>query len=127
MSPLVRFFLVLKGMNTSNQTLSDIVASAETGCVLKIKLKDAKNPVITAVDKVVNNDIVLKTTCLYGYPLEKRMITLDEIESIQRYKTYFDSPLFAKLRFIKNNISELRTRIKTLGGEPAERLNPEIN
>ena len=114
-------------MNTSNQTLRDILASAETGCVLKIKLKDAKNPVITAVEKVLNEDIILKPTCLYGYPLVKRMITLNEVESVKRYKTYFDSPLFTKLRFITNNISELRTRIKTLGGEPADRLNPEIN
>jgi hypothetical protein len=114
-------------MNTSNATLSDLQASADTGCVLKIKLRDVKNPVITAVDKLVNDDIVLKPTCLYGYPLEKRMITFEDIESVKRYKTYFDSPLFTKLRFIKNNISALRTRITTLGGERSERFNPEVN
>ena len=114
-------------MNFRKEFLSDIQASAETGCVLKLKLKDAKNPVITAIDKISEDRIVLKPTCLYGYPLEKRMVALSEIESVKRFKTHFDSPLFTKLRFIKNNISELRKSFKDLGGENRKSFNPEIN
>ena len=110
-----------------DEILRDIHASAETGCVLKLKLKDTKNPVITAVDKVSENQIVLKPTCLYGYPLEKRMIMPSEIESVKRYKTHFDSPLFTKLRYIKNNISSLRNDFKNLGGEARQSWNAEIN
>lgn len=113
-------------MNPVNDSFSDIQASANTGCVLKIKLKDAKNPIITAVEKISGDDIVLKTTCLYGYPIEQRIIRMAEIESIKRYKTSFDSPLFTKLRFIKNNISELRNQFKSLG-DTSESLNPGIN
>ena len=97
-------------MKPGKEILSDIQASAETGCVLKLQLKDARNPVITAIEQISEDRIVLKPTCLYGYPLEHRMVAFSEIEHVQRFKTHFDSPLFAKLRFIKNNISELRTR-----------------
>lgn len=104
-------------MEFSKEILKHIHASAETGCVLKLELKDAKNPVITAVDEVSEDQIVLKPTCLYGYPLEKRMVALSEIERVKRFKTQFDSPLFSKLRFIKNNISELRNSFKNIGSE----------
>lgn len=114
-------------MESSKEILSHIQASAETGCVLKLELKDAKNPVITAIDKISEDQIVLKPTCLYGYPLEKRMVALSEIESVKRFKTQFDSPLFAKLRFIKNNISELKNSFKVLGSENRKSFNPEIN
>ena len=95
-------------MKTKNDILNDVLLSAKTHCVLKIKLKNVPNPVITAVEKVNENEILLKPTCLYGYELKKRAITLPEIEEVKRYKTNFHSPLFEKLRFIKNNISEIR-------------------
>lgn len=94
-------------MKTKKEIFRDILMSAETNCVLKIKLKNVPNPVITAVEKVQKNKIILKPTCLYGYKLKKSAITLLEIEGITRYKTHFDSPLFEKLRYIKNNIPGL--------------------
>lgn len=114
-------------MKYTKEILSHIRASAETGCVLKLSLKGAKNPVITAIDEFSEDRIVLKPTCLYGYPLEKRMVALSEIESVKRFKTQFDSPLFTKLRFIKNNISGLRNGFKNLAGESRKSFNPEIN
>lgn len=95
-------------MKTKKDIFRDILASAETSCVLKIKLKNAPNPIITAVEKVQKNKIILKPTCLYGYKLKKRTITLLEIEGITRYKTHFDNPLFEKLRYVMNNISAIR-------------------
>lgn len=95
-------------MKTTKEILRDILISAETSCVVKIKLKGVKNPVITAVERVEKKKIVLKPTCLYGYTLAKRTITLAEIESLTRYKTLFNHPLFERLRFIKNNIVEIR-------------------
>lgn len=101
----------------------DIVISARTGCVVKLKLKDIANPVITAVESVSNNTIVLKPTCLYGYPLKKRTVTLSDIEQVKRYKTYFDHPLFERIRFIKNNISSVRTNLELLTKPPVKTLS----
>lgn len=95
-------------MKSKKEIFRDILISAETNCVLKIKLKDVRNPVITAVDKVGKNKITLKPTCLYGYRLPKRNITLVEIESVTRYKTHFNHPIFEKIRFIKNNLADMR-------------------
>jgi hypothetical protein len=95
-------------MKTKKELFRDILLSANTNCVLKIKLKNAENPIITAVDKVLKNKIILKPTCLYGYKLKKRTISLLEIESIIRYHACFNQPLFVKLRYIKNHISDMR-------------------
>ena len=95
-------------MKSKKEIFKDILASAQTSCVLKIKLRDVTNPVITAVDRVDKNKITLKPTCLYGFPVPRRVITLLEIESVVRYKTHFNHPLFEKMRFIKNNIAAIR-------------------
>lgn len=98
--------------------MRDLIASQQTNCVLKIKLRNAQNPVITAVEQIGRKKIVLKPTCLYGYKLRKRNFTLPEIESVVRYKTRFDSPLFARLRYIRSNISSLRHTLDQMN-EPA--------
>lgn len=110
-------------MKSKKDIFKDILISAQTGSVLKIKLRDSETPVITAVDHISKNKIVLKPTCLYGYPLKKRNITLLEIESVIRYKTHFDHPLFEKLRFIKNNIPTLRRDFGSLGEDPSPVLS----
>ncbi len=95
-------------MKSKKDIFKDILISSETSCVLKIKLRGASNPIITAVEQVRNNQILLKPTCLYGYRLRKRNIQLPDIEDVTRYKTNFNSPLFRKIRYIKNNIAEMR-------------------
>jgi hypothetical protein len=101
-------------MKTVKDIFRDLLASANTNCVLKIKLKNVDTPVITAVERIGKKRILLKPTCLYGYRLSQRYITLPQIESVTRYKTQFDHPLFARLRFIKNNISEIRKSFQYL-------------
>jgi hypothetical protein len=120
---MVRLLDTLHSMKTKKEIFKDILISAQTGSVVKIKLRDAKNPLITAVDHISKNKIVLKPTCLYGYCLKKRNITLLEIESVILYKTNFHHPLFEKLRFIKNNISELRKNFGTLQEDPSHALS----
>jgi hypothetical protein len=119
---MVRFLERRIMMETKQEILKDVLLSAQTHCVLKIKLKAAPNPVITAVEKVNKDSIVLKQTCLYGYQLEKRAITLPEIEAVTRYKTNFHHPLFEKLRFIKNNISEIRNNFGRMKQDPSGTL-----
>lgn len=102
-------------MKTTNEILKEILVSAKTSCVLKIKLRNEKNPVITAVEKVLKNKIILRPTCLYGYEIKTRTITLTDIQTVIRYKTNFDNPLFAKLRFIKNNIGVIRNDFEAMG------------
>jgi hypothetical protein len=106
-------------MKTKKEIFKDILISAQTGSVLKIKLKDQPNPVITAVDHISKNKIVLKPTCLYGYRVARRNITLLEIEAVTRYRTQFDHPLFQKLRFIKDNLSAIRKDFETFNDQPS--------
>ena len=120
---MVRFLETLRAMKTKKEIFKDILMSAQTGSVIKIKLRDTENPLITAVDHISKNRIVLKPTCLYGYRLKKRNITLLEIESVILYKTHFHHPLFEKLRFIKNNISELRKNFGTLHEDASHALS----
>lgn len=101
-------------MKSKKEIFKDILLSAETDCVLKIKLKNIKNPIITAVDRVIQNKIILKQTCLYGYRLRKRTITLLEVESVSRYHAQYNHPMFVKMRFIKNHIGELRNNFESL-------------
>jgi hypothetical protein len=108
----------MSGMKSKKQILKDLLQSEKTNCVLKIKLQNVPNPIITAVEKVEKGKIILKPTCLYGYTLRERNITLPEIEGVTRYKTNFDNPLFVKLRFIKNNISAIRHNIQGFAQEP---------
>lgn len=110
-------------MKSKKEILEDILKSAESNCVLKIKLRNVPNPVITAVEKVGKNKITLKPTCLYGYEIEKRDITLTEIESVKRYNTRFNNPLFEKLRFIRSNISTIRQNFKDFDKNPEALLD----
>jgi len=109
-------------MKSKKEIFHDILASAQTNCVLKLKLRNAPNPVITAVDKIGKNRITLKPTCLYGYKIKKRQITLLEIESVTRYKASFNNPIFEKIRFIKNNLAEIRRNIGTFEGDASAML-----
>ena len=111
-------------MKTKKEIFRDILISAQTNCVLKIKLRNEPNPVITAVDRVLKNKIILRPTCLYGYRLRKRTITLLDVESVTRYRTRFDNPLFQKLRYIRNNISAIRQNLTDLDSADASFFNP---
>lgn len=110
-------------MKSKKEILGDILKSAESNCVLKIKLRNVPNPVITAVEKVEKNKITLKPTCLYGYEIGKRDITLTEIESVKRYNTRFNNPLFEKLRFIRSNISAIRQNFEAFERNPKSLLH----
>lgn len=105
-------------MKSPKEIFRDILISAQTNCVLKIKLRNVTNPVITAVDRVEKNKITLKPTCLYGYRLNKRTITLLEIESVTRYHTQFNTPIFERLRFIASNISAIRQNFEAFRYQP---------
>lgn len=95
-------------MKSKKEIFKDILISAQTSCVLKIKLTGVRNPMITAVDHIERNRIILKPTCLYGYPLAQRIVTLTQIENVTRYRAQFNHPLFEKLRFVRNNLSAIR-------------------
>ena len=111
-------------MKTKKEIFRDILMSAQTNCVLKIKLKNVPNPVITAVERVQKNKIILRPTCLYGYKLKKRTITLLDIDNVIRYQTRFDNPLFVKLRYIRHNLAAIRQNIGQMENGQASIFNP---
>ncbi len=106
-------------MESKKEIFREILYSANTNCVLKIKLKRSNSLLITAVDRISKNEIILKPTCLYGYKIKQQKITLLEIDSVTRYHANFYHPLFVKLRYVKDNITALRQNVKSLKPEIA--------
>lgn len=99
-------------MKTSrNEILGELLLSEKADNVLSIKLRDHARPFLTSVDKVLLDKILLQPTCIYGYPLHRRTITLVEIESVTRYNVSFSSPIFERIRQIKDNIRNMRDNI----------------
>jgi hypothetical protein len=86
----------------------ELLLSENRGYVLGIKIKGMNRPIKTAIHQVDHNKIVFESTCIYGYPLERTIYTLVDIEWVKRYKVLFSSPVYESIRIIKNNIQLLR-------------------
>jgi hypothetical protein len=93
------------------EILRELLLSENRGFVLSLKLKGDNRPIKTRVKQVEHNRIVLESTCIFGHPLERTVLTLIDIEWVKRYKVLFDSPVYESIRMIKDNIRLMRTRI----------------
>lgn len=99
------------------EILRELLLSENRGFVLNIKLIDDSRPIKTAVKHVDHNKIVLESTCIFGHPLERTVLTLLDIEWVKRYKVQFDSPVYESIRLIKDNIRLMRNRIGIMAPE----------
>jgi hypothetical protein len=93
------------------EILREVLLSENRGYVLSIKLKDSKSLIKTAVKNVDHNKIILESTCIYGHPLERTVITLVEIEWVKRYKVLYTNSVFESIRIIKENIRLMRNTL----------------
>ena len=93
------------------EILRELLLSENRGFVLSIKLIDSAQPIKTAVRHLDHNKIVLESTCIFGHPLDRTVISLKDIEWVTRYKVLYNSPVYESIRLIKDNIRVMRTRI----------------
>jgi hypothetical protein len=93
------------------EILRELLLSENRGYVLSIKLKDNKSLIKTAVKNVDHNRIILESTCIYGHPLERTVITLVDIEWVKRYKVLYTNSVFESIRIIKENIRLMRNTL----------------
>lgn len=93
------------------EILRELLLSENRGFVLCIKLAGEERPIKTAVRSVEHNRVVLESTCIFGHPLARTVVTLLDIEWVKRYKVLFDSPVYESIRMIKDNIRVMRHRI----------------
>jgi hypothetical protein len=96
------------------EILRELLLSENRGFVLSIKLNDHAYPIKTAVKSVDHNKIILESTCIFGHPLERTVLTLLDIEWVKRYKVLYNSPVYESIRLIKDNIRVMRNRIGVL-------------
>jgi hypothetical protein len=96
------------------EILRELLLSENRGFVLCIKLNNDRKPIKTAVKQVDHNKIVLQSTCVFGHPLDRTVLTLLDIEWVKRYKVMYDSPVYESIRMIKDNIRIMRDRIGSI-------------
>lgn len=94
------------------EILRELLLSENRGYVIGIKIKGLEKPFKTVVRNVEHNRIILESTCVYGEPLERTIITLLEIEWVKRYKALFSSPVLESIRIIKSNLEGMKTKLK---------------
>lgn len=97
------------------EILRELLLSENRGYVLIIKVRDVSRPLKTAVKLVDHNKIILASTCIYGYPLERTVLTLVDIEWVKRCRVLFANPVYESIRIIKDNIRVMRNNIGVIG------------
>jgi hypothetical protein len=99
------------------EILRELLLSENRGYVLSIKIKDCSHPLRTAVKQINHNRIILESTCIYGHPLERSVLTLVEIEWVKRYKVFYSNSVFESIRIIKDNIRLMRNNIAAINAK----------
>src|SRR5687768_11680394 len=99
------------------EILRELLLSENRGFVLGIKLSNSKGLIKTAVKHVDHNKIILQSTCIFGHPIERTVLTLLDIEWVKRYRVTYDSPVYESIRMIKENIRIMRNRIGAITTE----------
>ena len=97
------------------EILRELLLSENRGYLLTIKMRASAAPLKTAVKHVDHNKILLESTCIFGHPLTRTVITLLDIEWVKRHKVLYTSPVYESIRIIKDSIRLMRDNIAALG------------
>jgi hypothetical protein len=106
--------------NQHRDLLYNLHLSKNKEVVIKIKLRHQNDPILTTVEDVVNDIIVVKAVNLHGVSLPRTSFYIDEIESAKCMRVLYNAPLYVKLRTIKANIRDMQGRFASLSGEKIE-------
>jgi hypothetical protein len=94
------------------EILRELLLSESRGYVVGIKLRGSAKPLRTVVRNVEHNRIVLESTCVYGDPIHRTVITLLDIDWVKRYKALYSSPVLESIRIMRNNLQTIKTSLK---------------
>jgi hypothetical protein len=94
------------------EILRELLLSENRGYVVALKIRGIDQAVKTMVKSVEHNRIILESTCVYGNPLERTILTLLDIEWAKRYKALFCSPVLESIRIIRNNLQVVKAGLK---------------
>ncbi|HYG04017.1 MAG TPA: hypothetical protein VD927_16340 [Chryseosolibacter sp.] len=99
--------------NSYDKMLKDLFRSKESGNVVAFKVKGNEKTVLTAVDDVrANRIIVLNPVSVYGVPIEESVLHLEDIENIRVYNARYTDPIYVRIRELKNNIDQIRRNLR---------------
>jgi hypothetical protein len=89
--------------------LRDLFKSKSTGNVISLKLKGYSKKILTAVQDVkANRIVVLNPISVYGSQLEESIFHLEDIENSRVYSARYHDPIYVRIRELKNNIDQIR-------------------
>lgn len=97
----------LRSVKERNEILAELENSRSENNVLGFFLRGEEELITTAVDDVQKKGddiwVQLKPCDLHGYPIEKNIISLDEIRTVVHFNTRFDDAVYVKIRQRRNS------------------------
>ena len=89
--------------------LRDLFKSKSSGNVISLKLKGYTKTVLTAVQEIkANRIVILNPVSVYGSTLEEHMFHLEDIENCRVYSARYHDPVYVRIRELKTSIDQIR-------------------
>lgn len=99
--------------NSYEKILKDLFRSKGFGNVVALKVKGNEKTVLTSVEDVKGNRIVvLNPISVYGMPIHESVLHLEDIESIRVYNARYTDPIYVRIRELKDNIDQIRRNLR---------------
>lgn len=96
-----------------DQIVSDLFRSKKKGNVVAVKIKGSDKPVLTSVNEVRGNTIViLNPISVYGTEIDESILHIEDIESLKVYSALYSDPVYVRIRELKNSIDEIRKSLR---------------
>jgi hypothetical protein len=108
-------FLILRHhmKKSYNQIIADLFKSKSRGNIVALKVKGNERPVLTQVNEVKGNCIViLNPVSVYGAPIDDAVLHVEDIESLKVYNALYTDPVYVRIRELKNSIDQIRKSLE---------------
>jgi hypothetical protein len=103
-----------------NEILRVLNLSKSKEMAVSIKLRHQDDCIVTSVEDLVNDIVVVKPVNLHGVSLPRTSFYLDEIETVKSMGIFYNAPLYVHLRTIKSNLKNIQERIAFINRERIE-------
>jgi|GEM_PF-6461374 len=92
-----------------DQILADLFRSKATGNIISLRLKGDNKVILTSVEEVrTNRIVVLNPVSVYGTLLEDHILHLEDIENCHVYNSNYHDPVYVRIRELKNSIDQIK-------------------
>lgn len=96
---------------TRNEILRVLNLSKSKGIAVRIKLRHQDDCIVTSVEDLVNDILIVKPVNLHGVSLPRTSFYLEEIETVKSMGIFYNAPLYVHLRAIKSNLKNIHERM----------------